>query len=64
MPSISHEPAGGQDVWHLHVHVFPRFDDDRLYQRHDAARWVESEERAPYARRLREELRLPYAFRP
>jgi len=22
------EPAGGQDVWHYHVHVFPRFGDD------------------------------------
>lgn len=25
------EPAGGQDVWHYHSHVFPRADDDRLY---------------------------------
>jgi diadenosine tetraphosphate (Ap4A) HIT family hydrolase len=22
------EPAGNQDVWHLHVHVFPRFESD------------------------------------
>lgn len=56
------EPAGGQDVWHLHVHVFPRFHDDRLYQRHDEATWVPSEERAPYAGRLREALQLPYEF--
>jgi histidine triad (HIT) family protein len=26
------EPAGNQHVWHYHLHVFPRFDDDRLYQ--------------------------------
>ena len=25
------EPAGGQDVWHYHVHVFPRYDGDGLY---------------------------------
>jgi histidine triad (HIT) family protein len=24
------EPAGGQDVWHYHLHVFPRWDGDRL----------------------------------
>ena len=28
------EPAGNQDVWHLHQHVFPRWDGDRLYERH------------------------------
>lgn len=25
------EPAGDQDVWHYHVHVFPRYADDGLY---------------------------------
>ncbi|MFF0612731.1 HIT family protein [Nocardia tengchongensis] len=25
------EPPGGQDVWHYHVHVFPRYDGDNLY---------------------------------
>ena len=25
------EPAGNQDVWHYHVHVFPRWHDDGLY---------------------------------
>ena len=25
------EPAGNQDVWHYHVHVFPRSDADDLY---------------------------------
>jgi histidine triad (HIT) family protein len=24
------EPAGNQDVWHFHVHVFPRYTDDKL----------------------------------
>lgn len=25
------EPAGNQDVWHYHVHVFPRYPGDGLY---------------------------------
>ena len=25
------EPAGNQDVWHYHVHVFPRHENDNLY---------------------------------
>lgn len=25
------EAASGQDVWHYHVHVTPRFKDDRFY---------------------------------
>jgi histidine triad (HIT) family protein len=24
-------PAGNQDVWHFHLHVFPRYPDDGLY---------------------------------
>jgi histidine triad (HIT) family protein len=34
-PGIStrqhNEPAGGQDVWHYHIHVFPRYPEDNLY---------------------------------
>ena len=56
------EPAGNQDVWHLHVHVFPRYDDDALYQRHEKARWAPTEERQPYAQRLREALHQPVTF--
>ena len=25
------EPAGNQDVWHYHIHVFPRYAGDELY---------------------------------
>jgi histidine triad (HIT) family protein len=28
------EPDGNQDVWHYHVHVFPRWKDDGLYGGH------------------------------
>lgn len=56
------EPAGDQDVWHLHVHVFPRYAGDRLYQRHEDSRWVSPAERERYAETLRRDLGLPFAF--
>lgn len=56
------EPAGDQDVWHLHVHVFPRHHDDRLYARHHEARWVSPAEREPWAQRLAAALALPRTF--
>lgn len=46
------EAGGGQDVWHFHVHVFPRHVDDRLCERNGETRLTTAEERAPYAERL------------
>lgn len=45
------EPAGQQDVWHYHLHVFPRWADDQLYVTHGAR--MAAQERATYAQRLR-----------
>lgn len=47
----NNEPAGGQDVWHYHLHVFPRFANDNFSQ----APWrvTTAEERLPYAEKLR-----------
>jgi histidine triad (HIT) family protein len=56
------EPAGDQDVWHLHVHVLPRYRDDRLYQQHLDARWAHVDERRPFADRLRSALPPPNSF--
>lgn len=56
------EPSGNQDVWHLHVHVFPRTEGDRLYQRHLEASYVDAEERRPYAEKLASVLQLPRRF--
>ncbi|MEU7826682.1 HIT family protein [Catellatospora sp. NPDC049133] len=47
------EPAGYQDVWHLHVHVFPRYDGDDLYRSQALPGWATFEERQVYAERLR-----------
>ncbi len=47
------EPAGNQDVWHYHLHVFPRYAGDELYLRSHEHRFTTPAERAPYAARLR-----------
>ncbi len=53
------EPGGGQDVWHFHVHVFPRRRDDLLYERNSDAKLVEREERGRLAERLKTALAQP-----
>lgn len=50
------EPAGNQDVWHFHLHVFPRYKGDNLYQNHADTYWPSEEEKAPYAKKLKEAL--------
>lgn len=47
------EPAGNQDVWHLHVHVFPRYEGDRLYKSSPLPGWADPADRQVYAERLR-----------
>jgi len=47
------EPAGNQEVWHLHVHVFPRYEGDNLYLNSEHSSLVDTATRAPYAEKLR-----------
>lgn len=47
-------PAGDQDVWHYHLHVLPRFQDDGLHRGTRAL--YEPEERLDVADRLRHSL--------
>lgn len=49
------EPAGYQDVWHFHQHVFPRYTDDHLYSAGAKVRY-EPEERLHHASLLRQAL--------
>jgi histidine triad (HIT) family protein len=44
------EPAGDQEVWHYHLHVIPRYEDDHLYTAE--FRVAAPEIAAEYARRL------------
>lgn len=50
------EPGGGQDVWHFHTHVFPRFLGDNLYLDDRKSRYVTAEERLVYVEKLRSHL--------
>jgi histidine triad (HIT) family protein len=45
------EPHGDQEVWHYHLHVFPRYAGDNLYR--ERKRNTTPAERAPYAAKLR-----------
>jgi histidine triad (HIT) family protein len=47
------EPAGSQDVWHYHLHVIPRFENDSFYATLPKKILTTPEEREAYARRLR-----------
>ncbi|TAK95461.1 HIT family protein [Patescibacteria group bacterium] len=47
------EPCGGQDVWHYHLHIFPRYEKDKLYSLHEEKYLSKAEERVPFAEKLR-----------
>lgn len=48
------EPAGNQDVFHFHLHVFPRYKGDNLYLKHKDTYWPTEDERKLYAEKLKE----------
>lgn len=50
------EPIGGQDVWHYHLAIFPRYKNDQLYININNRRFVEPEVRKRYARKLKNKL--------
>jgi histidine triad (HIT) family protein len=47
------EPAGNQDRWHYHMHVFPRYAGDDLYFTHPERHFAPAEQRLPYVDKLR-----------
>ena len=47
------EPAGNQDVWHFHLHVFPRYTGDKLYLNHEDTYWPSQDEKQIYVDRLK-----------
>lgn len=47
------EPAGYQDVWHYHVHVTPRYIDDKFYPTYQDRQLMPASERAEHAEKLR-----------
>ena len=47
------EPAGNQDRWHYHLHVFPRYVGDDLYFTRPEQDFAPAEQRLPYSDKLR-----------
>jgi histidine triad (HIT) family protein len=47
------EPAGNQDVWHMHIAVFPRYKNDNLYMLHKYKKLVAPEERLRFSNLLK-----------
>ena len=48
------EPAGNQDVWHYHLHVTPRYEDDEFYA--TQREYMLVDQRARHAGKLRDYL--------
>ncbi len=48
------EPAGNQDVWHYHLHVTPRYENDNIYATQRAL--MSSMERETHAEMLKKAL--------
>jgi histidine triad (HIT) family protein len=48
------EPAGNQDVWHYHLHVTPRYENDNFYG--TQRQFMVSSERAKHAEALKNSL--------
>lgn len=46
------EPAGNQDVWHYHLQVFPRYENDNLYLNHLKKKFAPLKVRVVYAQKL------------
>jgi histidine triad (HIT) family protein len=51
MPRQHNEPAGDQNIWHYHLHVIPRYENDDFYNSQKVP--FAADERAIYAQRLR-----------
>lgn len=47
------EPHGGQDVFHYHPHVYPRYENDNLYLNDGTLALSDKDERASFAQKLR-----------
>ena len=47
------EPAGDQDIWHYHLHIFPRYHGDNLYENNTQKQLSQPSERIPYASKLK-----------
>ena len=47
------EPDGDQDVWHYHLHVFPRYKNDKLYLSNSKKYLTDEKQRLPFSSKLK-----------
>lgn len=50
------EPSGNQEVWHYHLHVFPRYHSDNLYRSQAYQEFASAEIRQIYAQKIKAHL--------
>jgi histidine triad (HIT) family protein len=50
----NNEPASGQHAYHYHLHIFPRFDGDKLHEHMNDSRVATPEERKPFSSAMKE----------
>lgn len=50
------EPAGYQNVWHYHLHIFPRWTNDELYKHDEKKPLIDPQLRKVYATSLKKYL--------
>ncbi|HVZ58338.1 MAG TPA: HIT family protein [Patescibacteria group bacterium] len=54
----NNEPIGDQHAFHYHLHVFPRYENDELFKNMKDKQSTTSEQRLPYADKIRAALSL------
>lgn len=52
----NNEPAAGQHAFHYHLHLFPRYSNDMIYDFMNAKRETTQDERLPFAHKIKKEL--------
>lgn len=50
----NNEPAGGQHLFHYHMHLFPRYENDALHAHMLEKRTATPEERMEYVEKIME----------
>jgi len=49
----NNEPASGQHAFHYHLHLFPRYDNDNIFEHMNSKRETTAQERLPFAEKIR-----------
>lgn len=56
----NNEPAGGQHAFHYHMHVFPRYKNDGIYEHMLSKKSTTPLQRLPYATKIKTYLKQHY----